>query len=183
MDEFNATWESPHYSHPEIFEIIVPIVRPASEQTSFSGWDTDGLGQWTQTLYPPHDDPNFKFAGEFVQEYAADPAGPDTCWFPGSATKPNPFKKYISISGGPVGGWEVKKGNIWGFDHVGWYRDPIKYYRAQGRAPCGTEFGQQMKIKSEADTGFRKYEAVNILGGKILRHSVVSIRDGQSASR
>jgi hypothetical protein len=152
----------------------VPFVRPASETTAFAGWDGAGAGQWRQTLHPPASDSGFNFGGETVREAAAAPAGPDTCWFAGSA-----FLPFTAITGGT---WSVNGSNVWGFDHVGWFNPAIAYYRAQGRAPCGTRFGQQMTIRSPADSAFVNYGPVNILGGRIGTTTVTSTRAGHSAT-
>jgi hypothetical protein len=176
-DPFTATWTSPSFVFPFSFDIKVKVVRPSSETTVFNSWDgaTGGLGKWEQTLHPPADDPTFDFSPESVREKDAGGGGPDTCWFSGSA-----FSPFTAITGGT---WPVKTGNTWGFDYVGWFSTAVTYYRAQGRAPCGTTFPQQMTIKSPADKSYKNYAVVNTLGGKIGTSSVTSIRAGKKRTR
>ena len=174
-DDFAATWTSPSFNVPFSYDVTVPVVRPAGETTTFVSWDAKGLGQWRQKLTPPAADPNFDFSGETVEEAVGGPGGPDTCWFTGSA-----YSKFTAITGGT---WPVRPGNLWGFDHVGWFTTAVKYYRNKGRAPCGTTFPQKMTIKSPADAAFAKYGTIYVLGGSFTNTTVTSKRAGFQKTR
>src|SRR5204862_12630 len=101
-------------------------VLPTGEVTAFTAWSAGGPGMWQQTLQPATAD----FQGRTVIEQDPGGGGPDTCHFPGSMYTPG-----TAITGGT---WAVGAGNSWGADFVGWFTGAVTYYRAQGRAPCGT---------------------------------------------
>ena len=172
QDFFSLQWTTPDGKFTENSDWLAELL-PQSETTAFQGWAKSisqaTMGEWQQTIALQ----SVAYKGVTVQESNPGGGGPDTCWFSGS--KYTPFN---SITGGT---WTVKKGNIWGFDYVGYFQGPVTYYRAKGRAPCGTKFPQQMQIKyATGDPKFYNYGTVNILGGKIGTKTVTSIRAGQS---
>ncbi len=173
-DKVTARWKTPDkkFNVQVVLTPSVPVVRPASETTSFAAWDSKGLGEWRQTLHPPADDPTFDFQYDEVRETNPGGGGPDTCWFKGSAILP-----FTSITGGT---WHPSSKNIWEYDHVGWYTTSISYYRKHKREPCGTHFRQQMEHQALAKPGYVKYGKVNELGGSFTKTTVTSIRAGSS---
>jgi hypothetical protein len=154
-------------------------VVPTTETTAFDGWDTAGafgngpdstLGKWKQTITAPA---GVNFAGETVQEADAG-NGSDSCWFAGSS-----FAPFTGLSGGT---WTVNADNTWGDDFVGWFPNPVTYYRTQGRAPCASTLHQQMTMMC-SDGTFHNYGPVNTLGGSFTATTVTSIRAGGTATR
>jgi hypothetical protein len=174
-DSFSATWKSPGFNIYRLFNVTVPVVRPAQETEVFSGWWGRTIGLWEQTLRPPSNDPTFDFSWDLVREFDPGYGGRDTCWMKGSA-----FDPMTAITGGT---WNVDVGNTWGYDHVGWFNTAVRYYRRKGRAPCEFRIRQQMKIRSPADPTWTSYGRVNVLGGVITRKVVSSKRAGQEKRR
>lgn len=185
-DTFNATWAAPDGStEQDTFDINVPVVRPDHETTDFGSWYyTQGL--WQQTLVPPSSDPTFDFSGEQVQEFAAAPAGPDTCWYPKSGGMP-----LESVTTEPGVFRTVESGNIYGPDKVGYFPRVVFLYRKHSPTFirdgfCRTRFGQQMKIHapSAPDTytayGSTNTGNVNLLGASMRGDTVTSTRAGMS---
>jgi hypothetical protein len=141
------------------------------EITAFDRWDTDPtLGRWKQTLTSSE---GLNFSGQTVQESNAG-SGIDGCWFKGSA-----FAPFNTITGST---WTVNADNTWGDDFVGWLSTAVIYYRAHGRAPCGTSFLQQMTMKC-TDGSFLKYGPINTLKGSMTGTTVTSGRAGGTATR
>jgi hypothetical protein len=202
---FNSTWYSPtgcmppscDFVSPYSFQITVPVVRPDHETTEFVAWDTANptVGEWKQKLHPPSDDPSFDFSGELVQEFAAAPVGPDTCWFVGSM-----YPKFEKITGGT---WSVGQlvtelattqpgKKVWGADFVGRGFPRVAYYRLNSptfkiAGSCGTQLGQTMKINAPSDPagsytayGSANTGNVNVLGASLTATTVTSIRSGSS---
>ena len=147
----------------------VQCTSPTSETTTPIGWDSDPtVYSWDQTLLPAATN----FTGRTVTEQDPGGGGPDTCHFTGSI-----FTPFTAITGGT---WTVTSGNHWGSDHVGWHSSAVTYYRAQGKAPCGTTFPQRMVI--DCSTGPITY-ATNTLGCDINSTTVTSTRAGSMAIR
>lgn len=145
---------------------------PTGESTSGSGEGTGWSStyptvyKWMQTLSAG------TFKGRNVSEHDGG-NGDDTCWFSGSA-----IGKWESITGGS---WPVDTNNRWGADYVGWLPTAVSYYRAQGRAPCMTEFDQDMKINRPGTTEY-KYRTNRLKAG-FTSGSVWSERDGLAQSK
>jgi hypothetical protein len=186
-DTFDATWAAPDGSSAQFtFNISVPVVRPDHETTDFGSWYyTQGL--WQQTLVPPSSDPTFDFSGEQVQEFAAAPAGPDTCWYPKSGGMP-----LESVTTEPGVFRTVESGNIYGPDKVGYFPRVVFLYRKHSPTFirdgfCRTRFGQQMKIHAPSDPpdtytayGSTNTGNVNLLGTSMRGDTVTSTRAGMS---
>ncbi|MGH9830426.1 MAG: hypothetical protein ACREDR_45040 [Blastocatellia bacterium] len=187
-DTFNATWTAPDGNTEQLtFDINVPVVRPDRETTAFGSWYyTRGL--WQQTLVPPDTDSKFDFSGEQVREFAAAPAGPDTCWFVGSGSP------LVSVTNDQTVFWTVESGNVYGPDKVGYYPRVVFLYREHSptfkrNGFCGTMFGQQMKIHAPSDPpdiyteyGGRNTGNVNLLGASMRGNTVTSTRAGMPAT-
>ena len=78
----------------------------------------------------------------------------------------------------------MQAGNSWGFDYVGYTAAAVKYYRAKGRAPCGTTVPQQMQIQfATGDPSFYNYGPINTLTASIGVTTVSSGRQGKSETR
>jgi hypothetical protein len=149
--------------------VNVVCTSPTGETTTPVGWDSDPtVYSWNQTLLPAATN----FTGRTVTEQDPGGGGPDTCHFTGSI-----FAPFTAITGGT---WTVTSGNHWGSDHVGWHSSAVTYYRAQGKAPCGTTFPQTMVI--DCSTGPLTY-ATNTLGCDINSTTVTSTRAGSMAIR
>ena len=150
--------------------VNVQCSTPIGEITSPVGWDSGDptIYKWEQTLSPSATN----FAGRTVTEQNPGGGGPDTCYFTGSS-----FAPFTAITGGT---WTVGSGNHWGYDYVGWRSSAVTYYRAQGRAPCGTTFSQTMVIN--CSTAPLTY-ATNTLGCDINSTTVTSNRAGSLAIR
>lgn len=124
------------------------VVKPTGETTTSNGWGAGNLRtvhKWKQSLTPNA----ASFKGRSVTERDPGGGGPDTCWWPGSA-----FAKFTAITGGTWAVGSVADGHLkneWGDDHVGWFKTAVDYYRAQGRAPCQTQFPQDMHINGAGD--------------------------------
>jgi hypothetical protein len=130
---------------------------------------------WNQTLTPG----NVNFTGRTVTEQNGNAggggSGNDTCHFNGSAVG-----VFDRITGGT---WTVAAANVWGEDYVGWLLNAVQYYRNRGRAPCGTNFQQQMVINQNPGTsvyGGNNTGNTNTLGGNVNVRSVTSARSGNS---
>jgi len=168
QDFFSLQWTTPDGMFVEDSDWLAELL-PQSETTAFKGWSGSTVGEWQQTIALK----TVTYTGVTVQESNPGGGGPDTCWFAGSTYAP-----FTAITGGT---WTVAAGNTWGFDYVGWFSGAVTYYRAQGRAPCGTTFPQQMQIQfATGDPTFYNYGAVNTLGGNIGTKTVTSIRAGKS---
>lgn len=135
------------------------------------GWPT--LGKWEEHFTAPL---GADFNGSMVMETDA-AVGTDTCYFVGSA-----FDPATSLTGGTWNVSGIAPDATWGFDFVGWFPDPVAYYRAQGRAPCGFTVYQQMQIKCP-DGVYTNYGPVNTLGGGITDTTITSTRAGQTVER
>ncbi|HEX6944197.1 MAG TPA: hypothetical protein VF128_14815 [Gemmatimonadaceae bacterium] len=111
---------------------------PTDETTVGEGWDTADptMQKFMQTLIP--DAAGRVYDGRTVMEQSPGPGGPDTCHRPGDT-----YDAFEAITGGT---WTVNSGNKWGYDYVGYHSWVVDYYRARGRAPCGTSFPQEMVI-------------------------------------
>lgn len=176
-DQVSATWTAPDFTLPFSFSLQVPIIYPSSETTAGAGWDAQGLGLWQQTLHAGSD-PSFDWSLNTVQE--TNPGGGsqanDTCWCPGSAIDP-----FWQITGGT---WYPDNTGLWQYDHVGWFTSSVQYYRRKQRAPCGTQFPQQMQFQpTNINSTWTNYGAVNTLGGSFTYQSVTSLRAGQTQTR
>lgn len=148
---------------------------PTGETTASNGWATaEGFPtwhKWMQTLTPA----TSNFSGRTVIEDDAG-GGPDTCYFDGSA-----FTPVVTITGGT---WTVDANNKWDdADYVGWGTAQVAYYRAQGRAPCGTTVLQQMSIECPSNSVFYNYGPVNTLKISMTNTTVTSERAGKKATR
>ncbi len=175
QDFFSLQWTTPDGQFIENSDWLAELL-PKAEKTSFKGWATPvsqpTTGQWQQTIPPA----TITYAGVTVQESNPGGGGPDTCWFAGSIYAP-----FTSITGGT---WTVMAGNTWGFDYVGWFKAPVRYYRKHGRAPCGTTFPQQMQMQfATGDVTFYNYAGVNTLGGSFDATTVSSTRAGHTKTR
>jgi hypothetical protein len=148
----------------------VICTSPTGETTSSGVWHSSAtsIHDWNQTLLPS----TTNFVGRSVTEQNPGGGGPDSCYFTGST-----FAPFVSISGGT---WPVGSGNAWGPDSVGWLPSAVTYYRAQGRATCGTTFPQRMVIN--CSSGAITY-ANNTLGCDITATGVTSTRAGHTVSR
>lgn len=126
-------------------------IIPTGETNAWNAWDGANatVGRWRGTLTPA----NVNFNGRSVTERDPGGGGPDSCHFAGSV-----YGAFTAITGGT---WAVGAGNVWGDDFVGWFPAAVTYYRAQGRAPCGTSFPQRMEINCPA--GDQAYQT-NTLG-------------------
>jgi hypothetical protein len=154
---------------------VVLCERPTGESTMSTGWDTiaPSKHKWVQRLLPI----TTSFNGRTVTEQDPGGGGPDTCWFPHGNRDP-----FTAVTGGT---WQVNSANEWGADTVGWSPAAVTYYRAQGRAPCNTQFMQRMVINCPEDpTGnlIRPY-VTQQLGAGIGTTTVSSTRAGQTQTR
>lgn len=113
---------------------------PIDETTSATGWDTDGYQQYSQTLTKAPGGSSFN--GRTVTEQDPGGGGPDTCYWVGSAYLP-----WTAVTGNS---WSVNASEVWQYDALGWGHTYVTYYRAQGRAPCSTQFQQRMVISCGA---------------------------------
>jgi hypothetical protein len=170
-------------------------VRPDHETTKFKRWTADAFGYWKQKLVPPSDDGSFDFSEEHVQEFAAAPAGPDTCWLMGS-----PYDPFVKVTNPPGVFWTVGTlipaektagQNVWGYDSVAYGSGATAWYRLN-RSPtfkstgsCGTTFGQVMGIHAPSDQkkayttyGDTNTGNVNTLGASMTATTITSIRSG-----
>jgi hypothetical protein len=123
---------------PQPRKPICDTATPTGETTTWVGWGTDPdnakVGRWRQQLLPLSID----FSG--CEVFEVDPGGgKDTCWYNLSAVF-----RFDKVSGGS---WTVQPGNFWGEDFVGWHESAVDLYRKDGKAPCGTTFGQSMRIR------------------------------------
>lgn len=172
------------------FNIKVEVVRPNHETTKLVGWNYS-KGEWQSTLVPPKHDSDFDFSGEFVQEFPAAPAGPDTCWYVGSAYSPA-----VKVTNVPGLFWTVLLGNVYGNDGVGYGPNEVLFYllnsppytRLKKVGSCGTQVGQQMGIHAPPDPpktyttyGDTNTGNVNALGASMTETTVTSIRSGISS--
>lgn len=159
-----------YYNAGDNAPVDVQCPTPTGESTAAIGWKTANptIHEWEQTLQPS----TTNFAGRWVVEFDPGGGGPDTCHFTNSQ-----FDEFKSIS---AGSWQVESGNKWKPDGVGWNSNAVTYYRAQGRAPCGTTFSQQMKI--DCGTGATPY-ITNTLACSFTATTVTSTRAGQTVTR
>ena len=74
----------------------------------------------------------------------------------------------------------MNSGNRYGYDYVGYFKNPTDYYRAHGRAPCGTSFSQTMTIKCGSTNVIYK---TNTLQATIDELTISVSRDGASQTR
>ena len=156
---------------------------PTSEKTApnGNGWDSDNptIGLWKQSITNPSD---IAFSGVSIQEFNAgnSDSAVDTCHF-----KDSKWPAFYMLSWGDP--WTVNPDNTWGDDHVGWSASLVAYYRAQGRAPCGTSMRQQMAMACLNDDGTYSYDhnygPVNILQDGFTLTTVTSGRAGQSETK
>jgi hypothetical protein len=160
-DIFNATWSSSDgfFNMSFVFNIVVPVVRPKDETSSFQGWVAgDSRGNWMQTLTPPDDDKGFDFSGEMVQEVFQSNTSSCNGRGLGSLGSTPPLV--------PAQPRTVMDGNMWGPDQVGFGPCAVEYYRCVKATPCGYTLHQQMRIKSPADNGYTDY-TTNTLSANI----------------
>jgi hypothetical protein len=146
-----------------------PGLIPSGETTASGGWSSyyPTVHLWNQTLT------GGSFNGRTVTEHNAG-GGWDSCWFPGSIIDP-----FEWITGGD---WSVDYNNSWGPDYVGWEPGAVNFYRGQARAPCGTEYLQQMVISVPGTTRTFSY-ITNLLRMGFTATTVSSERAGVSQSR
>lgn len=113
------------------------------------------------------------YIGRVVEEFDPGSGGPDTCY--SSSLAPAPW---TAITGGE---WTIGSDNKWGDDNVGWGADLTAYYRANGRAPCQTQFNQDMKINRPGNS--QASYRTNLLKAGITSTTVWAERDGVNVSR
>jgi len=113
----------------QMVDATVPGV-PTGETIQSGGW-SDVYQLWQQTLTPGN------YSNRWVTEQDGG-GGSDTCWYWGS-----PIPPFTSITGGD---WQVGSSNDYGPDWHGWGTDAVAHYRSEGRAPCQTDFYQNMLI-------------------------------------
>ena len=108
---------------------------PTGEQQTKAGWN--GYWTWSLTLTGASD-----WSGQWVQETDPGGGGPDTCYQAGDDA--HDVHQFVAVSGSS---WDIVSGNAYDpCDDIGYDPDPITYYRAHSRTPCGTSFGQLMQI-------------------------------------
>ena len=113
-------------------EVTTPFCWP----TNFPWWSAFHF-----TLQPL----NVCFANITVKESTAKP-GNDQCYV---STVPPGIQQYTALLGGIGGGntWSIGTTNMATQDDgVGWPLNSITWYRANGRAPCGTTLYQSMSV-------------------------------------
>jgi len=180
----------PTTQEPTTSDWVAKAVDVPTSETSVApppaAWNTTEGAPWNQTLVP--NSPPSEFEGRGTFEYA-NGLGTDTCWFPKSKYAP------FNTIDGPGFGWLVSSKNTWGADWIGWFLAPVRYYRAQGRAPCGTTFSQVIVIDAayspdntpaygsylnqSGDLFYGVPYETNTLGGNITATTVTSVRNSQ----
>jgi hypothetical protein len=154
---------------------VQPWPIPSGEVTDPCGdtWPAQTAANWCMALIGA----GHNFEGRYVQEFPSG-TGVDTCnqAVPNSAIPP-----FVSVSGGPPGGWYVGAFNGCAADTVGWGPTAVNYYRGYGVAPCGAVFNQSMRINQRG--GAWVEYVVNTLGGTIGTSTVQSSRAGHTVQR
>ncbi|KYG03829.1 hypothetical protein BE21_49925 [Sorangium cellulosum] len=150
--------------------VEIQVMLPTGETPRFLGWHVGGRstqGRWGGTLLPL----SVSFMGTKVKE--VDPGGAvDGCHFPGAKVRPG-----TGVTGGD---WDVKAGNEWEIDFIGWASHEVQYYRTCGRIPCGFLFPQSMQmIRPGGDVEYARHN----LGQDIMATEITSMRAGQTESK
>ena len=162
----DATCPSTNVGSPIDSATAASCSRATGETTTTDSW-TNSYHQFRATALPT----TISFAGRSVTERDSGGGGPDTCWFQGSQVA-----KWETID---INTGTVDSQNQYG-DQVGWDPNNVLYYRAQGRAPCGTTLQQSMSLYCGISLQFFKY---NTLQASFTATQVTNVRDGISVTR
>jgi len=158
-------WVDSTYLGEGVATVNLSYTTPSGETTAHDGWNGP-YALFRQTMIG-------SYVGRVVEEFDPGGGGPDTCYDSSLI-----YPEWTAITGGD---WTVGSDNKWGHDNVGWGDTLTQYYRANGRAPCQTQFYQDMKINRPGNS--QATYATHLLKAGMTSNTVWAERAGVYASR
>lgn len=183
-DSISASWVNGNGMNGDV-QMTKQCDVPYSEIISNAGWgDNSQRGNFpTLALFQQFLSAPVNLGGRVVNESFPVP-GQDSCWFPDS---PYAYQSSPVPASWPVGFFDFTPSptNTWAYDYIGWYPEPINWYRQNRPAygfpvACGFSIQQRMNISCSGGTNF--YQG-NYLEGDMDVSSLSSVRSDASAYR